>query len=355
MRILLFLLFFTTYSAWSKPTQINQAITPQPSEKSLNENDNTEKVKPHEGVHHKELQYLRGLWHLKGSDNPYTGKSYRLFSDGQKRKEAYYKDGKKDGLEIWWHNGQKTGEINYKNDKQDGLEIWWHENGQKYRERNWKDGKVISRWKYFEKERDPISQEISKEIMQQQEAARAKIREQMLKARSGRRVTLPPPEVNKGNTDNSQNEVTKQEGIDFDLLEYDIGSDIFYLKDPDIPYTGKSFSLQVNGKKRTEGSYVDGKKDGLWIEWNDDGQKQSEDNYKKGKYNGLRVVWHPNGQKAMEGTWINDEAEGMLVWWHPNGQKKCVENIEKGKRISAAKYWNNKGEPVNSFAEANKQ
>tara|TARA_B100000579_G_scaffold405170_1_gene390646 strand:+ start:492 stop:1085 length:594 start_codon:yes stop_codon:yes gene_type:complete len=146
----------------------------------------------------------------------------------------------------------------------------------------------------------------------------------------------------------------KPEGVNSNELEFrDLLNETVYLKGS--LYTGKSFSLQVNGKKRTEGSYVDGKKDGLWIEWNDDGQKQSEDNYKKGKYNGLRIGWHPNGQKSMEGTWINDEAEGVQVWWHPNGQKKCVENIEKGKRISAAKYWNNKGEPVNSFAEANKQ
>ena len=147
----------------------------------------------------------------------------------------------------------------------------------------------------------------------------------------------------------------KPEGVNSNELEFrgDLLNETVYLKGS--LYTGKSFSLQVNGKKRTEGSYVDGKKDGLWIEWNDDGQKQSEDNYKKGKYNGLRIGWHPNGQKSMERTWINDEAEGVQVWWHPNGQKKCVENIEKGKRISAAKYWNNKGEPVNSFAEANKQ
>jgi len=57
----------------------------------------------------------------------------------------------------------------------------------------------------------------------------------------------------------------------------------------------------------------------------------------------------------MEGTWRDGNPYSKQIWWHSNGQKKCVENIEKGKRISAAKYWNSKGESVNSFAEANKK
>ena len=160
MRILLFLLFFTAYSALSKPAQIDQLITLLPFEKSLKEEVNTEKVKPHEGVPLKELEIRESIWYLKDSETPYSGKVFRVYKNGQKdyeinckdgkldglqvywykrgqkRKEAYYKDGKKDGLEILWHeDGQKRKEINYKDRKKDGLEIWWH-NGQKTGEIN---------------------------------------------------------------------------------------------------------------------------------------------------------------------------------------------------------------------------
>ena len=146
----------------------------------------------------------------------------------------------------------------------------------------------------------------------------------------------------------------KLESVNSDELEFrgDLLNETVYLNGS--LYTGKSFSLQANGKKRTEGSYVNGKQDGLWIEWNEDGQKQSEDNYKKGKFNGLRVGWHPNGQKAMEGTWRDDNPYSKQIWWHSNGQKKSEAYYEKGKIISDTKFWNSKGEPVNSFAEANK-
>ena len=98
----------------------------------------------------------------------------------------------------------------------------------------------------------------------------------MLKARSGRRGTLRPPEVNKGNTDNSQNEVTKQEGVDFDELEErDIGSEIFYLKDSDTPYNGKVFRLYKNGQKKIEANMKDGKPDGLTFGWHENGKKNA--------------------------------------------------------------------------------
>ena len=523
MRILLFLLFFTAYSTLSKPAQIDQLITLLPFEKSLNKNDNTEKVKPHEGVHLKESEIREGIRYLKGSDTPYTGKVFRLYKngqkdyeanfkdgkheglrlswyengqklseqnykdgkldgleiwwheDGQKRKEINYKDRKKDGLEIWWHNGQKSWEASYKDDKQDGLEIWWHENGQKYRERNWKDGKVISRWKYFEKEGEK-----AKEIKQQQEAARAKIREQMLKARSGRRVNLPPPGINKGNADNSQNEVKKQKGIKFDELEQregvhylkgsdkpykgkffslykngqkkieanmkdgkinglafgwhengkkmqevkwnegkaegsatwwyesgqkklsgtfkegkrhglwtwwdekgqkqnelryvkgeevfegvnidelelrDIGSEIFYLKGSDTPYTGKSYELtwHGDGPKKIEGTFKNGKPDGLWVFYYSNGQLEAKSHYKDGKIDGSHVMWHPNGQRWSERNWKNGVKDGPWMYWHENGQKESEKNFKTGKLVEgSAKYWNSKGEPVDSLEEARK-
>ena len=125
----------------------------------------------------------------------------------------------------------------------------------------------------------------------------------------------------------------KLEGVNSDELEFrgDLLNETVYLNGS--LYTGKSFSLQANGKKRTEGSYVNGKQDGLWIEWNEDGQKQSEDNYKKGKFNGLRIGWHPNGQKAMEGTWKNDNPYSKQIWWHSNGQKKVKHTMKRVKEF----------------------
>ena len=67
----------------------------------------------------------------------------------------------------------------------------------------------------------------------------------------------------------------------------------------------------------------------MWIEWHENGQKREETNCKDGKVHGLAVIWHQNGQKMSERNW------------------------KEGKKISE-KWWNSKGEPVDTIEEARK-
>ena len=94
-----------------------------------------------EGVNQDELEEREGIYYFKDSDTPYTGKVYGLYENGQKKSEGNYKDGKPDGLRVWWHeNGQKKSEVKYKDGKPNGLYVSWHKNGQKQTEGNFKDG-----------------------------------------------------------------------------------------------------------------------------------------------------------------------------------------------------------------------
>ena len=113
------------------------------------------------------------------------------------------------------------------------------------------------------------------------------------------------------------------EGVNAEKLEEREG--LAYVKGSDAPYTGKIFGL-LDGRN-FEFHTNDGKIDGPWVTWHQNGQKLVEANYKNGKQNGLETAWHENGQKMTEG------------------------NFKNGKRISV-KYWNSKGEPVDSLEEA---
>jgi antitoxin component YwqK of YwqJK toxin-antitoxin module len=65
--------------------------------------------------------------------------------NGQKEWRATYKDGQKHGLQtLWYENGQKKGERTYKDGKQHGLQTWWYENRQKKEEVTYGDGKLIT-------------------------------------------------------------------------------------------------------------------------------------------------------------------------------------------------------------------
>ena len=184
-------------------------------------------------------------------------------------------------------------------------------------------------------------------------------------------------------------------------VELEFREDIAYLKGSDTPYTGKFYELYPSGKRNWEGSQKDGKPDGLhkgWHEigqkeeevnfkdgkleglrrvWHENGQKKAEATYKDGKFDGLEIGWYDNGQKEVEANWRDggidglsliwyengqkkgevtykdDKRDGLYVGWHENGQKSVEGNFKDGEVVEgSAKYWNSKGEPVDSGEEA---
>ena len=109
-----------------------------------------------EGVNAKKLEERESITYLKGSDTPYTGKAFTFYENGQKWQEVNYKNGKPDGLWVsWYENGQKGLEGNFKDGKQHGLWLFWHENGQKRQETNYKDGERISE-KWWNSKGEPV-------------------------------------------------------------------------------------------------------------------------------------------------------------------------------------------------------
>jgi antitoxin component YwqK of YwqJK toxin-antitoxin module len=121
------------------------------------------------------IEMDNGLYTVKFSDEPISGKVYGYFGEvkpykkvymgnirdgkkegkwvayyhksGKKVYEETYKDGEWDGLGImWYENGQKEFEGTYKNGKMDGKYTSWHKNGQKADEGTYKDGKEEGLW-----------------------------------------------------------------------------------------------------------------------------------------------------------------------------------------------------------------
>ena len=202
-----------------------------------------------------------------------TGRFCKYYENGQKWSEENYKDGKLDGLSAeWYQDGQKKEEVFYENGKQDGLSIFWYENGRKKYEGNYKEG--------------------------------------------------------------------KQDGLE-------------------TVWDG-------NGQKKSETNYKDGKKDGLLTRWHENGQKSSEGNYKDGRQDGLWTSWQEDGnltrktkykdetrtvthywvstgKKKQEDTYKNNKRDGLLTKWFENGQKETEVNYKSGKRLGVFKEWDENG------------
>ena len=163
-----------------------------------------------------------------------------------------------------------------------------------------------------------------------------------------------------------------KEAVDFDSLEE--RDDLLYQNNE--PYSGWVKMMYDSGQKRAEGTFKDGKPDGLMIEWHQNGQKRAEGTFKDGQMDGLWMRWHKNGQKMFEGTYKDDNQVGLSTGWYENGQKaqeaifkdtyphglwirwhengqKQSETIWKNAQKVSVKYWNNKGEEVETEEEAN--
>ena len=97
-----------------------------------------------------------------------------------------------------------------------------------------------------------------------------------------------------------------------DSLQYAPGSD--------KPYSGESVLYYESGQKMSEGTWKDGKEDGLWTGWYENGQKMLEGTYKDGESAGKWTYWHSNGQKSWEETY----KDGVLIeetWWDEDGNE----------------------------------
>ena len=85
----------------------------------------------------------------------------------------------------------------------------------------------------------------------------------------------------------------------------------------------------------------------------DSGQAARLVEVKDGKPNGLMIEWYSNGQKSVEGTLKDSKWDGLIKGWHDNGQR-LLEGTLKDGELSSAKYWNSKGEEVETEEEARK-
>ena len=89
---------------------------------------------------------------------PVPPKPHRLVADvdaalGQLQYKRTYKDGKKDGPWIGYHdNGQLWSKGTFKDGKEDGPWVYYHDNGQLYSKGTYKDGKKVGPWVYYNKD-----------------------------------------------------------------------------------------------------------------------------------------------------------------------------------------------------------
>ena len=107
-------------------------------------------------------------------------------------------------------------------------------------------------------------------------------------------------------------------------------------------YSGDVFKNYLGGKTEYEGSYKNGKQDGLFTYWHENGKKKWEGSVNDGKPDGLLISWYESGQKWTIGTYKDGKKDGKWTYWHENGQKYS-EGIYKVGNVISEKCWDEVG------------
>ncbi len=93
-------------------------------------------------------------------------------------------------------------------------------------------------------------------------------------------------------------------------------------------------------QKLQEGSYLQGKKEGIWKSFYLNGNIKSEITYIQGEKSGEAKIFYENGNIAEEGTWMVDKWVGKFTSYYQNGKLSYLWNYNNsGARSGYQQYF----------------
>lgn len=96
---------------------------------------------------------------------------------------------------------------------------------------------------------------------------------------------------------------------------------------------------------RSRGEYRDGTRSGLWQVRAATGWLVREEELRDGALDGVRRTFHRNGKLAEEGRWRGNVAVGRWTTYHEDGSKESEGDKEDGRPRGVWRYWNRDGSP----------
>ena len=110
---------------------------------------------------------------------------------------------------------------------------------------------------------------------------------------------------------------------------------------------GIALEFDEEGVVRDSANYVADKLMGVRMHWHKDGMAADSMNF-DGKGNGAEVGWHEDGTLSFAGYWVSDTLKrGTWKYYHTNGKLSLSEQYAEGKRVSA-NCFDEAGQPIDA-------
>ncbi|MFC4993302.1 toxin-antitoxin system YwqK family antitoxin [Rubritalea tangerina] len=104
--------------------------------------------------------------------------------------------------------------------------------------------------------------------------------------------------------------------------------------------TDKSIEFHPNGQIKRSGSFLKGKKHGLFSHWNSEGQKTYEITYSNGKRHGKFTRWFDQ-KRIQTGYYADNKLHGTVTSWNHGNTKKSEVNYFRGQKTRAIEFSEN--------------
>jgi antitoxin component YwqK of YwqJK toxin-antitoxin module len=215
------------------------------------------------------------------------GKYTEFWSDGQSKfVDGEYKDNVRSGTRRYYHgNGGLAREVRFVNGQPDGSWIRFREDGSKEMEVSYKNGKKDGVWKFYT-------------LVESEKTTDAK---------------KPSDAVKEKSKDDSK-ESPKSAAAK-----------------PEAKVDDKKAPPAV--RLASEGSFKEGRRDGLWITYHPNGQKAAETNVKGDRRDGKETTWYASGKKMLEAEYQNGLPHGVATMWNEQGDVILRREYKDGKLI----------------------
>ncbi len=130
---------------------------------------------------------------------------------------------------------------------------------------------------------------------------------------------------------------------------------VLYNAEDTSPFTGMASDFFLDGSKKVEGSFVDGKRDGLHTWWYEDGTKMCEYTYAKGVKTGTWITYYPSGRKQVEQVFENGSMVDVKDFPNIEGAEANPNGVANPQTVSPIKIDAEKAKQIQSEVDASQK
>ncbi len=106
---------------------------------------------------------------------------------------------------------------------------------------------------------------------------------------------------------------------------------------------GPSRTWYDDGGLRTEERWVEGKRDGPFVEYHRNGRKAREGTYRLDDKAGTWTIWYEHGGLEERGEWRRNVPDGAHASWHRGGQRRSQGRYCLGAQCGTWTSWDEAG------------